>query len=91
MNLSDECENKLKIWVGAETWSSNHDLDMNRFYHFVNAYKIYHGCHISDESILSETIAGYAKVATNSELFEIIKERVSLMCDILDFIKITSE
>ena len=90
MKFSDNCASKLKEWISAETWHTNHDLDMGRFYSFVDAYEKDHGCHISDESQLAETIASHANISTQNPLFDEIRQRVSLMYNILDFLKATN-
>ena len=89
MNMSENCNKKLKQWVGCDTWHTSHDLDMNRFYEFVDAYIKDNGLAISDESILAETIAHQANIKTTDLRFETIQERVSLMYSIIDFLKAT--
>jgi len=90
MKLSENCTTKLKTWTQSTKWNSSHDKDMERFYLFVDSYQKEHGCTISDESILAETIASYAGVSTDTALFKtVIRNRVSLMYNILDFIKTT--
>ena len=89
MELSPKCTEKLKIWLNMETWHTIDTNDMNRFFLFVDAYEKEHGCTIDDEAILAETIAKYARIKTNTDLFDIIKERVSLMYSILDFLSAT--
>ena len=88
MKLSDECMRKLEVWVDND-WYKVHDRDMTRFYHFVDAYIKDNGYHISDESMLAETIAKKAGIETIDPLFKTIRERVSLMYNILDFLKAT--
>jgi len=51
MKLSSETEKKLDAWVKVDTWHTNHVLDMDRWYDFVNQYQRDHGYSI-DESAL---------------------------------------
>ena len=90
MNISEECVEKLKEWVAVDTWHTNHDLDMDRFYKFIQAYHLENGCHISDESILAETIANYAGIDSSSPLFDTLSDCVSLLYSILDYLKVTA-
>lgn len=99
MNITGECKEKLQQWVGGETWHTGDVFDMKRFYLFIDAYIKANGYHISNESMLAETIAREADVETITRedgidnitpLFRIIKDRVSLMHDILDFLKATN-
>nr|WP_158651843.1 hypothetical protein [Marinobacterium profundum] len=89
MNLSEDVLKKLNQWIKSETWHSDHDLDAERFYGFIDAYEKENGPHISDEAILAETIAIQGGIDTSSQLFDVILERVSLMYTILDFVKFT--
>ncbi|MDW5418539.1 hypothetical protein R6242_18400 [Iodobacter sp. CM08] len=89
MNTSDNSNKTLKQWLGFNTWHTNHDLDMNRFYEFVNAYIIDNGLLINDESVLAETIANQVDIKTTDPRFETIKEKVTLMYSIIDFLKVT--
>lgn len=92
MNLSNDCKEKLNQWVQTDTWHSNHVLDLHRFFQFVDQYQKDHGYHVNDEAILAETIASIANVTvgSHSPLFDTIRERVSLMVDILDFLRVTN-
>ena len=87
--MSDECNKKLKEWVDCDTWHTSNDFDMKRFYEFVNAYIKNNGLAINDESALAETIANQAGIKTTDPRFETIRERVSLMYNIIDFLKAT--
>ena len=89
VKITKEVESAILNWVGVSTWDSNHDLDMNRFYDFVDIFQKENGNHISDVGILAETIASLAKVNTTSESFSTIKSRISTMCNILDFLRVT--
>jgi len=87
MNLSEDTLKKLNQWIKSETWHSNHDLDTQRFYGFIDAYEKENGPQISDEAILTEKIATQGGIDTSSLLFDVIRERVSIMYTILDFVK----
>jgi hypothetical protein len=89
MDISDKLRSKLQDWVAKETWYTKHDNDMERFYLFVDAFVADYGYHIGDEQVLAEAIASEADVKTGDSLFEVIKDRVSLMYSILDFLKAT--
>ncbi|WP_114766968.1 hypothetical protein [Vibrio rhodolitus] len=88
MNLSTESEAKLANWANTDTWHSNHDLDLHRFFKFINQYANDHG-HLVDESILKDKIASMTNTPTGNDntLEDIIRKRISLMVEILDFFK----
>lgn len=95
MILPDNTNKKLKSWIGCDTWHSNHDNDMNRFFEFVNEYSKEVGFNIEERSLL-ETIADIAEIPKEERVIEekynrygLINERISLMYNILDFLKIT--
>ena len=90
MNLSTESKAKLENWANTDTWRSNHDLDLHRFFQFINQYANDHG-HSVDESILKNKIASITNSPTGDDnaLAVIIRERVSLMVTILDFLNVT--
>ncbi len=90
MNLSTESETKIEYWANMDTWSSNHDLDLHRFFKFINQYANDHG-HSVDESILKDKIASITNTPTgnDNDLEVIIRKRVSLMVEILDFLNVT--
>lgn len=58
----------------------------------MNRYQQDHGFHVSDEAILRETIAFEANITGGSEnpVHDAIGHRISLMIDILDFLKVTN-
>ena len=88
MELKSETSKALDKWLGPETWYTNHDLDMRRFYDFVDRYATEHG-HLIDEVALSEEIVRRLEQKNNvtEELKQIIQTRISLAFDILDFLK----
>ena len=55
MKLSSETIKKLDAWIKVDTWHTNHKLDMDRWYDFINQYQKDHGCSI-DEAALREII-----------------------------------
>lgn len=87
--LSQNCEQKLLAWLGPDTWYKLNDNDMNRFYEFIDAYITDNGYRIDDEIALRDYIAIKAGVETNDILIDTIRERISLMYNILDFLKAT--
>jgi hypothetical protein len=91
MNLSSTAERKLKAWYGPDTWHTDHDLDMNRWYDFVSQYRQDLGFTV-DEAGLREHIEHKIKdqgQPIGDDLSQIIRERISLMYLILDFLKQT--
>lgn len=96
MILPDNTNKKLKSWIGWNTWHSNHDNDMNRFFEFVNEYSKEVGFNIEKSSLL-ETIADIAEIPKEERvieegepnLYSIINGKISLMYNILDFLKAT--
>lgn len=90
MNLSRESEARLENWANMDTWSSNHDLDLHRFFKFISQYANDHG-HAVDESLLKDKIGLITQTPTGDDNAreEIIRERISLMVEILDFLKVT--
>lgn len=93
MQLKPNTEKALDAWLGPETWHTNHDEDMNRWYDFVNQYQRDHGYTI-DEVALRETIE-YKLTKKIGERFDNeilrkeIRERISLAYNILDFLEHT--
>lgn len=85
--LKPESEAKLKAWLAPGTWHTTHDSDMDRWYDFVSEYQRDHGYTI-DEPILQEHIT-HQSGATSDELLDIIRNRISLAYNILDFLKRT--
>ena len=91
MNLSNDSLNKLSIWVKSDTWHTGHDLDQNLFFEFVNQYTKDQGFHV-DEAMLTEKIGAITsvKISSGGPLVTIIRDRVSLMVNIMDFLKMTN-
>jgi hypothetical protein len=87
MTLSANAERLLNSWL-SDTWHTPHVLDMNRFYKFVGQYAADHG-HVLDESALLQKIIGILGISDHPDLIEIARERISLMYNILDFLKAT--
>ncbi len=88
MILSTSTQEKLDAWIAPKTWHTKHDLDMKRWYEFVDQYQKDHGF-VIDEDMLSEHIAERADCTMNDDLKEIISRRISLAYNILDFLKHT--
>ncbi|WP_417686824.1 hypothetical protein [Pseudidiomarina gelatinasegens] len=89
MSLSTESETRLKNWASMD-WTSNHVLDLHRFFKFIDQYANDHGYSV-DEALLKDKIASITHTPTGDDnaLEEIIRERISLMVEILDFLKVT--
>ena len=88
MILSTVTQEKLNAWIAPDTWHTQHDSDMNRWYEFVDQYQKDHGFSI-DEHALKDHIANTANCATNEELIKTVSQRISLAYNILDFLKHT--
>ena len=90
MNITTEARAKLENWAKPSTWHTSHDLDLHRFFEFINQYVVDHG-HSVDESELKDLIATITNTPTGNDnpLEEIIRERISLMVEILDFLQVT--
>ncbi len=88
MQLKPSTEKALDGWAGPTTWHTDHTLDMERFYRFVDQYHRDHGFTI-DEAGLRDLIETKTKSKGNDALCDIIFERVSLAYKILDFLKAT--
>ncbi len=86
--LSEATESKLQTWAGPNTWHTPHDLDMGRWYDFVDQYQRDHGYTI-DEAALREHIENELEGSVNEDLRDIIRQRISLAYSILDFLKHT--
>jgi 3'-phosphoadenosine 5'-phosphosulfate sulfotransferase (PAPS reductase)/FAD synthetase len=93
MKLKPNSEKALDAWLGPQTWHTNHDLDMERWYSFVDQYQRDHGFQINEpelqkliENKLSEQIG---KKFNNKDLRQTIRERITLAYKILDFLKYT--
>lgn len=88
MKLSSETEKKLDAWGKVDTWHTNHKFDMDRWYDFVNQYQKDHGYSI-DEAALREIIEKKVEGNVNDLLRGEIRTRISLACNILDFLNRT--
>ena len=88
MSLNPTTESALKAWVRVATWRTDHTEDMRRFYDFVNQYEKDHGSSI-DESGLQTIIKQNATGPIGDPQIVLIRKRVTLAIDILDFLKRT--
>lgn len=88
MNLSKPSQEKLLQWLGPRTWHTSHDLDMDRWYAFVDQYQRDHGYNI-DETALREHIERLMTDTPNEYMRNAIQERISLAYRILDFLRHT--
>ncbi len=98
MQLDPRSSEALSRWIGPDTWHTSHTYDMGRFYDFVNAYQQEQGNTI-DEALLRDeinrranefhgTISDPGSVAREVR-DKLIRSRISLACDILDFLQHT--
>ena len=88
MEVSPEVEAALDAWLGASTWHSGHDADMDRWYVFVDKYQRSHGFEC-DEAALRELIERKLGGNVTEDLRKIIRAHISLAYNILDFLKLT--
>lgn len=88
MQLNPDTEKALNKWIMTETWHSGHDLDMDRFYDFVNQYQKDYGFRF-DEPALYEIIKRKVVAGIDEQIERIIREHISIARRILDFLKQT--
>lgn len=91
MKLKPATEKALDAWLGPSTWHTAHDDDMDRWYDFVSVYQREHGYEI-DEPALREHIERKLGGTFDDEpngLRSIIRSRITLAYNILDFLKRT--
>lgn len=92
INLSKNCENKLKQWL-YKLSNVKHDSDLDKFYEFIDSYYRDHGFYRGELKTLIETIielnSSYSEINKypKTDLVNIIEERVILMYYILDFLQ----
>lgn len=93
MQLSAETEDALDKWLGMSTWYTGHDLDMRRWYGFVDQYSRDHGFDIDEAEIRRIVKAKLAAMGDpiNDALEAILVERTHLACAILDFLRCRAE
>ena len=91
MELQSKTSEALDHWLGIETWQTNHECDLNRFFDFVNQYSLEHGF-VMDEAALREEMErrvqrlhGYPGERAREEL----REWLSRAYTILDFLRHT--
>ena len=88
MTLSKEAENALDHWLATKTWHTNDRRDIDRWYRFVDQYQRDDGFTIN-EPALREKIEAKIGGVINEYLQDIIQERISLACNILEFLECT--
>ena len=88
MILSKDAEKALDHWINIPTWCTNDRTDIDRWYKFVDQYQKNHGFAI-DEPTLREKIEAKIDGVVYEDLRDIIRERISLAYNILDFLKCT--
>lgn len=82
MRLKDDAARALDAWLGAPTWHTPDDSDMDRWYDFVNQYQKDHGYTI-DEVGLREMIERKLGGSVGDDLRDIIRDRISLAYNLL--------
>lgn len=87
MELQAGSQRALATWLGA-SWESSHELDMHRWYDFINEFSREHGYHL-DERALEDRIEGALNRHLSDEMLDTIRARIGLACKILDFLQHT--
>ena len=92
MQLQPDTDNALNTWLGPSPWSTNHPLDMERFYDFVDQYQKDYGYTIDENALREEIESRVTRYggSVSEELRDIIRSRISLAYKILDFLKRTN-
>ena len=95
MEFRPNTSSALDRWIGADTWHTRHPNDMARWYDFVDQYQRDHGYDIDEVAVLEEIEHRAAKalgISTGNlgQLTDVIRERISLAYDILQFLSRTT-
>jgi hypothetical protein len=87
--LKPKSDEALGLWLSPVTWFKENLNDLNGFYDFVDLYQREHGYSIDEVALREEIESRVTKQRgrVNEELRDIIRDRISLAIDILDFIK----
>jgi len=91
LKLKPKSHEALERWLHQNTFFKQDLHDMNRFYDFVDVYQREHGYWIDEVALREEIETRVTRYGGNvsEELRDIIRDRISLAIDILDFIKRT--
>jgi hypothetical protein len=91
MKLKPKSDETLERWLHLDTFFKRDLRDMNRFYDFVDVYQREHGYCIDEVALREEIETRVTRYggSVSEELRDIIRDRISLAIDILDFIKRT--
>lgn len=88
MQLKTNSNRALATWLGPETWYKNNDLDMGRFYDFVDEYAKEHGPELEEGDLIREISSRLeSQDRYSDELRQTVVQRVYLASNILDFLK----
>jgi len=87
MELKSETSRALNGWINRPTWDSNHTIDYQRFYDFVNEYAKQHG-YVIDEQALQEEIINRLSLrgGTTAATEKVIEDRINTARFILEFL-----
>jgi hypothetical protein len=89
MEFKPATEKALNAWLGHSTWNTPHDDDMDRWYDFVSQYQRDHGFTINEPALrehIERKVGGTFTDEANS-LRSVIRRRINLAVEILDFLK----
>lgn len=93
MQLKPNTQKALDAWLGSSNWYTKDLRDMNRWHHFVDQYQREHGFTIDEGSLRENIEAKLTKIDgkrfENEPLRNEIRERISLACNILEFLERT--
>jgi len=88
MKLAPDTMKALDAWLNHSTWSTNHPLDMNRFYDFVDQYQKTHGYTMDEPALWGIIETRFGDTLTNAQR-KTIRTQISVAYRILEFLQQT--
>jgi len=88
MKLSPRVEKVLEEWAGPKTWNTTHPCDMDRWYRFVEAYKVGRKYRVH-EAELTEIIMAKLDELHGGHDKKVVRERIWRMGIIFDYLRCT--
>jgi hypothetical protein len=90
MELKSETSKALGGWINLPSWHTNHALDMERFYNFVDRYSREHSYPIDEDELREESIRRLnPRGKIGEELDGVLQSRIGLANKILEFLEHT--
>lgn len=90
MELKENTARALSGWISLDTWYTNHDLDMRRFYKFVDQYQREHGNYLDEGELVEEISERLRRDGRFTEaLQKAARTRVALASYILEFLELS--